>query len=202
MRGIAARDGAEFFHGVENSFPRRGKSARRIQDGGEEAADGVEEEEAGRGAQELEGDGPFPQHAAGEEFGAGDAGEESAIHGRSAQRAVDLDGEGGDGGFGNLVFGVVEKDVVVAGEIGFGILVDAAVRRLVAEEDVGAVDGTAGERDAEEGAEAERSQRLRLERRRAVFGERQAEPLRLGGQGADEIFDVRAEAGFVEGKSK
>ena len=81
-----------------------------------------------RRKKELEGDGPFPQHAAGEEFGAGDAGEESAIHGRSAQRAVDLDGEGGDGGFGNLVFGVVEKDVVVAGEIGFGILVDAAVQ--------------------------------------------------------------------------
>ena len=144
----------------------------------------------------------LPQRAAGEEFGAGDAGEEAAVHGRRAKHPVDFDGEIGDGGFGKLVFGVVEKDVVVAGKIGFGILVVAAVRRLVAEEDVGAVDGTAGERDAEEGAEAERSQRLRLERRRAVFGERQAEPLRLGGQGADEIFDVRAEAGFVEGKSK
>ena len=151
-----------------------------IEDGGEQAADGVEQEKAGGGAEVGEGDAPFAEHAAGEEFGAGGAGEQAAFDGRGTERAVDFDGKVGDGGFGGLAVRVEEDDIVVFWKIRFGFFVDAAVRGFVVEEHVCAVHGAESEGNTKEGGSGGGEGRG-LEFDAAIGFEQQAQSVRSAG---------------------
>ncbi len=103
--------------------------------------------EGGVGGEAAEGDGVFDPVAAGEEFFAHDAGEESAGDGWGGPSVVDEDGDVGDGGFGDFFVFVPQKDVVCVGVFGALMGVVFAAGGFVEEVGCARVYGGAGEGD-------------------------------------------------------
>ncbi len=103
--------------------------------------------EGGVGGEAAEGDGVFDPVAAGEEFFAHDAGEESAGNGRGGPSAVDVDGDVGDGGFGELLAFIPQEDVVCVGVFGALLGIVFAAGGFVEEVGCACVYGGAGEGD-------------------------------------------------------